>query len=121
MGRREEAEARGRRAEALAAWWLRAKGYTILARRVKLHAGEIDLVARKGDVICFIEVKERATREAALGAVTPTAWRRIARAAELWMAQRPRFNACGWRYDIIAIAPGYLPSHMRDAWRPGMA
>jgi putative endonuclease len=53
--------------------------------------------------------------------VTPTAWRRIARAAESWMAQRPRFNDCGWRYDIIAIAPGYLPSHLKDAWRPGMA
>ena len=45
----------------------------------------------------------------------------IARAAETWMAQRPRFHDCGWRYDIIAIAPGYLPSHLKDAWRPGMA
>lgn len=121
MGRREEAEARGRRAGALAAWWLRAKGYTILSMRVKLAVGEIDLVARKRDVICFIEVKERATLAAAMGAVTPGAWRRIARAAETWMAQRPRFNDCGWRYDIIAIAPGRLPAHVRDAWRPGMA
>ena len=121
MGRRETAEARGRRAEALAAWWLRAKGYTILSRRVRLPVGEIDLIARKGDVIAFIEVKERATLEAALGAVTPAAWRRISRAAESWMAQRPRFHDCGWRYDLIAIAPGYLPSHLRDAWRPGMA
>lgn len=121
MGRREAAEARGRRAEALAAWWLRAKGYSILSMRVRLPVGEIDLVARKGDVICFIEVKERATLEEAMGAVTPAAWRRIARAAESWMAQRPRFNECGWRYDIIAVAPGRLPVHMRDAWRPGMA
>lgn len=121
MGRREAAEARSRRAEALAAWWLRAKGYTILSRRVRLPVGEIDLVARKGDVICFIEVMERATRSAALGAVTPAAWRRISRAAESWMAQRPRFHACGWRYDLIAICPGHLPSHLRDAWRPGMA
>lgn len=120
MGRREEAEARGRRAEALAAWWLRAKGYTILARRVKLHMGEIDLVTRKGDVICFVEVRERATRGEALGCMTPAAWRRTSRAAENWMAERPRFNECGWRYDIIAIAPGYLPSHVKDAWRPGI-
>jgi putative endonuclease len=121
MGRREAAEARGRRAEALAAWWLRAKGYTILSIRVKLPVGEIDIVAMKRDVIVFIEVKERATLEAAMGAVTPGAWRRIARAAESWMAQRPRYNACGWRYDIIALAPGRLPAHVRDAWRPGMA
>lgn len=120
MGRREAAEARGRRAEALAAWWLRAKGYSILARRVKLPVGEIDLVAEKRGVIVFVEVKERATLEDAMGAVTPSAWRRIARAAESWMAQRPRFNDCGWRYDIIAVAPGRLPAHVRDAWRPGM-
>ena len=88
MGQREAAEARGRRAEALAAWWLRAKGYSILARRVKLPVGEIDLVAEKRGVIAFIEVKERATLEDAMGAVTPGAWRRIARAAETWMAQR---------------------------------
>jgi len=121
MGRREAAEARGRRAEALAAWWLRAKGYTILSRRVKLPVGEIDLVAEKRGVIVFVEVKERATLDAALGCVTPAAWRRIGRAAESWMAQRPRFHDCGWRYDIIAIAPGRLPSHLKDAWRPGMA
>lgn len=78
MGKREAAEARGRRAEALAAWWLRAKGYMILSRRVRLAVGEIDLVARKGDVIVFIEVKERATLDDAPGCVTPAAWRRIA-------------------------------------------
>lgn len=121
MGRREAAEARGRRAEALAAWWLRAKGYTILSRRVRLPVGEIDLVARKGDVIVFIEVKERATLDDALGCVPPAARRRISRAAESWMAQRPRFHECGWRYGIVAVAPGYLPSHFKDAWRPGMA
>jgi putative endonuclease len=121
MGRREAAEARGRSAEALAAWWLRAKGYRVLSRRVRLPVGEIDLVARKGDLIAFIEVKERATIDAALGSVTPASWRRISRAAESWMAQRPRYNDCGWRYDLIAIAPGHLPAHLRDAWRPGMA
>ncbi len=121
MGRREAAEARGRQAEALAAWWLRAKGYRVLSRRVRLPVGEIDLVVIKGDVIAFVEVKERGTLDAALGCVTPAAWRRISRAAETWMAQRPRYQECGWRYDLIAIAPGHLPSHLRDAWRPGMA
>ncbi|MEX1252189.1 MAG: YraN family protein [Hyphomonas sp.] len=84
---------------------------------MRLPVGQIDLVARKGDVICCIEVNERAT----LDAVTPAAWRQIARAAEIWMAQRPRFHACGRRYDIIAIAPGFLPPHLKEAWRPGMA
>lgn len=73
---------------------------------MRLPVGEIALAARKDDGIAFIEVKERATPEDALGGVRPTAWRRIARAAEGRMAQRPRFNNCGWRYDIIAIAPG---------------
>ena len=105
------------------AWWLRAKGYTILSRRVRLPVGAIGLAARKGDAIAFTEVKERVTPEDALGCVTPAAWRRIARAAESWMAQRPRFNDCGWRYDIIAIAPGCLPSHLKKpgglGWREG--
>ncbi|MFN3313139.1 MAG: YraN family protein [Hyphomonas sp.] len=118
---RRVAEARGRQAERRAALWLRKKGYSILAARVKLPVGEIDLVARKGKLIAFVEVKARARREEALGAVTPAAWQRIARAAEAWMASRPRYADFGWRYDLIALAPGRLPQHLPDAWRPGLA
>lgn len=119
--KRQIAEARGRQAERRAALWLRLKGYSILAARVKLPVGEIDLIARKGKLIAFVEVKARARQEDALGAVSVPSWQRISRAAEYWMGQRPRYADFGWRYDIIALAPGRLPSHLKDAWRPGLA
>lgn len=119
--KRQIAEARGRAAERRAALWLRLKGYSILAMRVKLPVGEIDLVARKGKLIAFVEVKARARQEDALGAVSVQSWQRIARAAEAWMGQRPKLADYGWRYDIVALAPGRLPHHLKDAWRPGLA
>lgn len=119
--KRQIAEARGRQAERRAALWLRLKGYSILASRVKLPVGEIDLIARKGRLIAFVEVKARARQEDALGAVSVQSWQRIARAAEAWMGQRPKLTDYGWRYDIIALAPGRLPHHLKDAWRPGLA
>lgn len=119
--KRQIAEARGREAERRAALWLRLKGYSILAMRVKLPGGEIDLIARKGRLIAIVEVKARTRRDDALGAVSVQSWHRIARAAEVWMGQRPKFADYGWRYDIIALAPGTLPSHLKDAWRPGLA
>lgn len=119
--KRQIAEARGRAAERRAALWLRLKGYSILAARVKLPVGEIDLIARKGRLIAFVEVKARARRDDALGCVSVQSWQRISRAAEAWMGQRPAFVDYGWRYDIIALAPGQLPHHLKDAWRPGLA
>lgn len=119
--KRQIAEARGRQAERRAALWLRLKGYSILAARVKLPVGEIDLIARKGRLIAFVEVKARVRQEDALGAVSAASWQRISRAAEYWMGQRPKFGDYGWRYDLIALAPGRLPHHLKDAWRPGLA
>lgn len=119
--KRQIAEARGRQAERRAALWLRLKGYSILAARVKLPVGEIDLIARKGKLIAFVEVKARARQDDALGAISVQSWQRISRAAEYWMGQRPRYADFGWRYDLIALAPGHLPSHLKDAWRPGLA
>ena len=119
--RRKAAERRGRTGEALAALFLRLKGYRILASRVRTPVGEIDLVAEKAGIIAFVEVKARREAALALEAVSPRAWQRIARAAEYWMARRPHYADHGWRYDLIAIAPRRLPIHLRDAWRPGLA
>tara|TARA_R110001606_G_scaffold8325_7_gene36531 strand:- start:3817 stop:4188 length:372 start_codon:yes stop_codon:yes gene_type:complete len=118
---RQQAERRGRTGEPLAAIWLRLKGYRILETRLRTPVGEIDLIASKGRIIAFVEVKARARRDYALGAVTPAGWQRISRAADYWMARRPRYADYGWRYDLVAIQPGRLPVHARDAWRPGMA
>lgn len=118
MRNREDAERRGRAGETIAALWLMAKGYRILARRLKTHAGEVDLVAAAPfGPICFIEVKARGLALAAAQSVTPTQRARIGRAANLYLATRPDLAGRGMRFDIIAIVPRRFPVHHRDAWR----
>ena len=118
MADRKKAERRGRWAETLAALSLMLKGYTVLARRVRNNAGEVDLIARRGNLIAFIEVKARKTHALAVESVTSKAQRRIARAAEIWMARRADLSNCDWRFDIITVAPRRWPKHVKDAWRP---
>jgi putative endonuclease len=117
--KRRGAEARGRRGELLAACWLFCKGYRILARRVKTKVGEIDLVARKGRFLVFVEVKARPRLEDALAALTPQSAERIGRAAALWANPKPWARTLMWRFDLVAIAPGRRPRHLADAYRPG--
>jgi putative endonuclease len=118
---RRSAERRGRSSESLAALWLRLKGYRILARRLKTQAGEIDLVAAAPfGPVCFVEVKARAAARAAAESVGPGQQTRIARAASLYLASRPGLARRGARFDIVAIAPGALPVHHRDVWRPDL-
>lgn len=116
---RATSEARGRGAEATCGWWLRAHGYRLLARRWRAPVGEIDIIARRGRSIAFIEVKARATLGGALDAVTPAQRRRIERAAEAFLSQHPKWRNLEVRFDVMAVRPGRLPHHLRDAWRPG--
>lgn len=118
---RQKAEARGRRGEWAAALWLRLKGYSILARRVRLPVGEIDLVARRGRTVAFVEVKARRNRLDGETAVSEISWRRISRAAESWMAGNGFLMGLNWRYDLVIIRPFRLPIHLRDTWRPDFA
>lgn len=110
--RRREAEKRGRRAELIAAWYLRLKGYRVLARRYKTPAGEIDLIVKRGRRVVFVEVKERPEEGAAIEAVTATTRKRIARAAALWVAHHPAASALDHRFDVVLALPGRLPRHM---------
>lgn len=112
---RQVAEARGRRAEALAAWWLRLKGWRILARRARVPGGEVDLVARRGRTLVFVEVKQRATADAAAWALDEYRLRRVAVAAE---RLAPRFARDGdiVRIDALFIVPGRLPRHLLNVW-----
>jgi len=119
--RRQEREREGRRAELAAAIWLGLKGYRIVERRAKTPLGEIDLVACRGRLLVFVEVKARATHNAAFEAVTVPQRRRVEEAARLWVGRRPRFSGFSWRFDVIAVAPKALPKHLRDAWRPEIA
>ena len=119
MSDRLAAHAHGHASESLAALWLRLKGYRILARRLKTHLGEIDLVAAAPfGPVCFVEVKARASTRAAADSVGVSQQTRIARAASLYLASRPALARRGSRFDVVAIAPRALPVHHRDVWRP---
>jgi putative endonuclease len=113
---RDAAEKRGRGAETIACWYLRLKGWRILARRARVPGGEVDIVARRGRTLAFVEVKARATQEAA--AMSLDAWRlrRVVVAAE---RLAPRYLRPGddIRIDAIFIVPGKLPQHMPNVWQ----
>lgn len=115
---RRRAEARGRRAETIAALWLMAKGYRIIARRYRSPLGELDLVARRGKVLAFVEVKQRAHADDALIAVGPKQQQRLVRAAAAYRARHRVFAELQPRFDLMVITPGRWPEHLRGAWRP---
>lgn len=112
VDKRRDAERRGRRAETVAAWYLRLKGYRVLARRYKTPAGEIDLIVKRGRSVVFVEVKERPDEATAIEAVTPAARRRIARAAALWVSRHPAAASLDQRFDVVLACPGRLPRHL---------
>jgi putative endonuclease len=113
-GRRE---AWGRWAESLAAWSLRLRGYRIVARRFRTPLGEIDLVARRGGLLAFVEVKARTDLDDAFAALGSRQRERTARAAELFLQRHPRYLGHALRFDVIAVRPWRLPRHLVDAWR----
>ncbi len=115
--KRQAAYRRGHKGEALAAWRLRLAGYRILARRYRTKVGEVDLVARRGGTVAFVEVKRRGDVTAGLEAVTPRARMRIRRAAELFVRRNPALADLVLRFDVIVITPWAWPRHIIDAWR----
>ena len=106
----------GLSAEARAAAFLMAKGYRILAKRFRSPYGEIDLVARRRNVLVFVEVKARATLDDAAYAVTPRQQRRIIDAAQAWLMAHPEHAEFDMRFDAMLIAPRRLPRHLLAAF-----
>ena len=122
MRRRDTADLRrafrlGLDAETRAAWLLRLKFCSVLAHRFRCRSGEIDLVARRGRLLIFVEVKARSSLEAAVEAVTPRARARILAAADAWVASHPEHADLDRRFDIVAVVPGRWPRHLADAFR----
>ncbi len=110
----------GQGAEWLAIFFLTLKGYRILARRFKCKSGEIDLIAKKRNLICFIEVKARKTTHDALYALSHKQKRRISKAAEWYIAKNmtPNLNCDNiYRFDVMAVEPWRMPTHITDAWQ----
>jgi putative endonuclease len=106
----------GRRGEIVAALWLMARGYRILGFRLKTLHGEIDLLAQKGRVLAVVEVKLRGSIDTALAAVTWRQRQRLRRAGEAFAARRADLKGASVRLDLLALAPGRWPCHIRDAW-----
>ena len=107
---------RGLFGEALAAWFYRLRFYRVLARRYRTPAGEIDLIVRRGRTIVFVEVKHRPNEAQALETLVPRARRRIARAAELWLAAHPGAAGFDLRFDLVIVNPRRLPRRVTSVF-----
>ena len=112
---RRQAERRGRGAETLACWYLRFKGWRILARRARVPGGEVDIVARRGRTLAFIEVKARGTEQAAAFALDRYRLRRVAAAAGR-LAPKYMRDGDDVRIDALFVVPGKLPRHLANVW-----
>jgi putative endonuclease len=114
--RRRGAHLFGLKAESAAALLLVVKGYSILARRYLVSGGEIDLIARRGEVVAFVEVKARPDLETAAFSISATKRRRVARAARVWLSRNPWAAGFTLRGDAVYVAPRRLPRHERSAY-----
>ena len=110
-------ERMGRRAEWLAAWFLRCKGWRILGRRVKNSRGEIDLIARRRNTVAFVEVKYRKRAETLDRAIDHYRLRRVAAAAEA-IGHAYLRQGDDMRIDVLLLAPGRFPRHITNAFQP---
>ena len=93
-----------------------AKGYRILAKRFRTPHGEIDLVAKRRNVLVFVEVKARASLDEAAYSVTPRQQQRIIDAAQGWLMAHPEHAEFDMRFDAMLIAPRHLPRHLLAAF-----
>lgn len=110
--RKTAAFLRGLKAETRAAWWLRLKGFHIAARRYKTKGGEIDLIARRANLIVIVEVKARPTLREAMEAIGQENEHRITAAADHWLARQPDRERLYLRFDLIAVMPRSWPKHI---------
>lgn len=113
--KRAEAEAKGRRAENIAAFWLRLHGWRILGQRLRVPAGEVDIIARRGRTLAFVEVKWRRHASDLDLAIDHRRLTRVVAAANILV---PRYMKAGddVRIDVMVLAPRHLPRHLVHVW-----
>ncbi|MET0940243.1 MAG: YraN family protein [Mesorhizobium sp.] len=114
--KRLRAYRRGHRGEWLAALAVMLKGFRIVARRYRTKLGEIDLIARRGDLVLIIEVKVRATLIEAMDAIARQSERRIEAAADLWLSRQPDYGRLSVRFDMVAVLPRRWPVHVENVF-----
>lgn len=115
MNKRKLAEQKGRRAENIAAWWLRFQGYRILARRVRNARGEIDIIAYRFGVTAFVEVKSRSKDSDLEQSINAHKMRRVVAAAHAIAHEYPGDK----RFDVLLIAPWSWPQHLKNVHHDG--
>lgn len=115
--KRKKAETKGRIAEQIAQIILTLKGYAIIESRFKCPFGEIDIIAKRGKIIAFIEVKARQTHEIGILAINANNRKRILAAADYYCMRNSWTNSCARRFDGFIFAKGRFPKHMKDAFR----
>ncbi len=114
--RRRKAQRRGHLAEHAAAWLLRLKGFRIIERRAQTTKGEIDIIAGRGKLLIFAEVKARATHDLALEAVSKRQAKRTIDAAQIWITRNASAQDYDCRFDIITVSPYLMPQHVANAF-----
>jgi putative endonuclease len=114
--KRLKAYRRGHRGEWVAALALMLKGFRIIARRYRTKLGEIDLIARRGDLVLIVEVKVRATLIEAMEAIARQSERRIEAAADLWLSRQPDYGRLSIRFDLVAVLPRRWPVHVENVF-----
>lgn len=112
---RRQAFKRGKSAEIAAAASLMVRGYRILAWRYRTHVGEIDLIAKRGRRLVFVEVKQRTSAADCEAAVTDETRQRVRRAADAWLARHAHFQDCEIWFDLVFVVPWRVPVHLRGA------
>jgi len=115
--RRQKAHKFGYFAEGLAGLYLRLSGYKIIYRNWRSRRGGIDMIAQRGRLIVFVEVKARSDPGQIEDAISSKQWRRIYSAAQDYISQHRALQNCHWRFDAIYISPWSWPRHRRDHWR----
>lgn len=103
-------------AERVTAFYLRLKGYRIVAHRFKNPLGEIDLLAVRGQTLAIIEVKRRPTQAAAADSISYRQRQRLVRGAQFALAQWPEFGNHTVRFDAVLISRWGWPQHLVNAW-----
>ncbi|MCH7806585.1 MAG: YraN family protein [Proteobacteria bacterium] len=114
---RKKAYARGHKGEGLAALYLRLKGYRILERRYQTPVGEVDLIARRGRTLAFVEVKARKNYTDGVEAITRRQQLRTIKAAEYFLSSHPGMASLDLRFDAIIALPGFQLRHIPGAWQ----
>lgn len=113
--KREAAEKRGRQAEKTAARFLRLKGWRILDERVKTPRGEVDLIAKRGGLVAFVEVKARTKAADLETSIDQRRLQRVADAAEILYAEYCTKGE-DMQIDVILVAPRRMPVHLKNVW-----